>query len=666
MRLTEELILLMLNEDTGYLEMEPGWTFSCVIAGSVIADLAMENRIDADLEKAILIDPTPVGDDLLDPTLDEFAKAKNTHDAQYWVEKNTRRADEILTQTLQRLVNKKVLNYETGGFWSLTKEVKRSKTYPANLKLREEARTRILNVIMDESIPDPRDAILINLLHNCNGFSTILTQEDYTEKLEHIELVCKLDLVGQAISKAVKQSVIDPKIHVKLKANRIPKLSFMDILRQRDFWTGNISKAICGVYEKHGPVVEVPIKVRKKRLVALMGPKANTWVHKHGRFYMRSKDYIEHFERSMGASKSLPGLDGPEHYKMRKSLSTGYSRATLANRLPELIHRCDTSIGRWNQGDVIPGTRTFQNHISSQVSHFTIGIDCSEYVDDLLAYMHRALVVHVQGGLPKLMMYTPRMIKARKSIHRMINDIHASHTPAQRKGKPPDLADYLLDLHRNDPMFLPETDLSFPIAAAMVASIYLGSALAFSIYSMVRDPALYDKVYQEAESIFGNGRQPSDDDFTFDNASVANRLWLECQRAYPVIPWQLRTTMNSCIVEGYKIPANTMILLCQTASHYLDSLYKDPSKFDIDRYLPDREEHMAPGAYAPYGLGTHTCLGHRWVDLQMTVNILMIAHRLKLEIAPADYRLGINPFPTCAPNRKLKFKVVEVRNSAEG
>ena len=131
MRLTEELILLMLNEETGYLEMEPGWTFSCVIAGSVIADLAMENRIDTDLEKAVLIDPTPVGDELLDPALEEFVKAKKTHDAQYWVEKNTKRADEILTRTLERLVEKKVLNYEAGGFWSLTKEIKRSKIYPA-------------------------------------------------------------------------------------------------------------------------------------------------------------------------------------------------------------------------------------------------------------------------------------------------------------------------------------------------------------------------------------------------------------------------------------------------------------------------------------------------------------------------------------------------------
>ena len=47
-RLTEELILLMLNEQSGYLEMVPGWDFSCVMAGAVIADLALESRIDTD------------------------------------------------------------------------------------------------------------------------------------------------------------------------------------------------------------------------------------------------------------------------------------------------------------------------------------------------------------------------------------------------------------------------------------------------------------------------------------------------------------------------------------------------------------------------------------------------------------------------------------------
>ena len=35
MRLAEELILLLLNEDSGYLEQIPSWNLSCVFAGAI-------------------------------------------------------------------------------------------------------------------------------------------------------------------------------------------------------------------------------------------------------------------------------------------------------------------------------------------------------------------------------------------------------------------------------------------------------------------------------------------------------------------------------------------------------------------------------------------------------------------------------------------------------
>ena len=46
----------------------------------------------------------------------------------------------------------------------------------------------------------------------------------------------------------------------------------------------------------------------------------------------------------------------------------------------------------------------------------------------------------------------------------------------------------------------------------------------------------------------------------------------------------------------------------------------------------------------------------------MTVNIMLIAYHLKLDVVPADYQLGFNPFPTSAPNKKLKFRVARIRN----
>ena len=663
-RLTEELILLMLDESSGYLEMVPGWDFSCVMAGAVIADLALEDRIDTDLQSLYLLDATPTGDGLLDPTLQEISKSEDRSDMQFWVERNTSRAEEIVTLTLQRLVDKGVLEYESGGFWTLSRSVSRSGTYPsADGAIRKEAKARILNVVLNDDIPDPRDVILVGLMHTCDGFKNLLSEEDYEEKLERIETVAGMDLVGRSVAAAVKASTVKPKTRPVLLTKPIPKLPVVDILRQRDLLAGNIPKATCRIFEEHGPVVKVPLSMHGQPVVALMGPECNSWVNKQGRFYLRSKDYIQGLEGVFGASRTLPGMDGAEHHKMRKSLRTAYSRATLAKRLPELISLCKDSVGAWNEGDVFGATKTFQNYMSSQVSHLTMGVDCSHFVDDLLAYEHRALVTHVQGAMPKFMLSTPKMRRSRKYVRELLDAIHTSHTPAQRKGKPLDVADAILDLHRNDPQFLPETDITFPFVAAMVASIYLGSALSFAVYAMVNDPDLYAGVRAEADALFGGNREPQAEDFAkLENIDVTHRLFLESERMYPVIPWQLRTVMNQCVVNGFELPPKTRLLICHTATHYSHDLFENPLKFDIDRYLPERWERTTPSAYVPYGLGTHTCLGHRWLELQMVVNLLVIAHHLELQILPENFKMRINPFPTAAPSKKLKFRVARVRH----
>ena len=663
MSLTEELILLMLDEQSGYLEMVPGWDFACVMAGAVIADLALEGRIDTDLESLYLTDATPTGDELLDPTLLDISESEQTSSTQYWIERNTARSEEIVSRTLDRLVEKGVLDYGTGGFWTLSRAVSRSGTYPsADGSTRREAKTRILSTILNDEIPGPRDAILIGLMHTCNWFKLILSEEDYQDSLERIDTLSKLDLVGRTVSEAVREGVVRPKTRRILPTKPIPRLRIVDIFRQRDFLRGNIPKAMYQIFEKYGSVVRVPIRMGGQRVVALLGAEANHWVNKQGRFYLRSKDYIKNFESAFGASRTLPGMDGPEHHKMRKSLRPAYSRAALAQRLPELIGHCKDGIGAWKEGDVFGAAETFQNYISSQVSHLSIGVNCSHYVDDLLAYEHRALITHVQGALPKCMLRTPKMKRGRKYVSTLQHSIHSTHTPAQREGKPQDLADAILELHRNDPQFLPETDIVFPFVASMVASIYLGSSLGFAVYAMVRDPELYQAVRKEADALFGNGHEPQARDFNRNSMDVTHRLFLESERMYPVIPWQLRTVMNQCVIDGFEIPAQTRLLICHTAPHYSADFFKDPLKFDVDRYLPDREEHMTPGAYAPYGLGTHTCLGHRWVELQIAVNLMLIAHHVDLEIVPENYQMGINPFPTAAPNKRLKFRVTEVRN----
>ena len=88
----------------------------------------------------------------------------------------------------------------------------------------------------------------------------------------------------------------------------------------------------------------------------------------------------------------------------------------------------------------------------------------------------------------------------------------------------------------------------------------------------------------------------------------------------------------------------------------MNDLFADPFKFDIDRYVPPRKEHVGTG-YAPYGLGTHTCLGARLTEMYLATDLLLMVHYFAFEIAPKNYKLKISPFPSMSPSKKLKFRI---------
>ena len=69
----EELVLLLLNNESGYFHQVPGWNLNCAVAGAVLGELALATRIDTDTESLFLVDQTETGDSLLDSVLKDIA-----------------------------------------------------------------------------------------------------------------------------------------------------------------------------------------------------------------------------------------------------------------------------------------------------------------------------------------------------------------------------------------------------------------------------------------------------------------------------------------------------------------------------------------------------------------------------------------------------------------
>ena len=192
-------MLLLLDDSGGRFARVPTWSLNYALAGGVLMDLALENRIDTDLEKLVLLDATPVGDSLLDPTLADI-EAGEERDARYWVERTADRAQTIHDESLTRLVSLGILERREDSFlW-----VFRSRRYPViDGKAEREVKLRIMGVLFSDEIPDPRDVVTICLADACGIFKSLLSRQELGRATARIEQVRKLDLIGQAMAQAI-------------------------------------------------------------------------------------------------------------------------------------------------------------------------------------------------------------------------------------------------------------------------------------------------------------------------------------------------------------------------------------------------------------------------------------------------------------------------------
>lgn len=201
LRFPEELMLLILDDEDGRFARVPDRQLRYALAGGVLMDLALENRIDTDLKQLMLVDAAPLGDDLLDPTLADIAAATETHDARFWVERTALRSAEAIREAaLGRLVERGILQRQEDRFlW-----VFRSRRYPAiDDRVEREVKLRIMEILFSDEIPTPRDVVIIGLAHACNLFEQILSAREVEHIAPRIDEVRRLDLISQAMSQAI-------------------------------------------------------------------------------------------------------------------------------------------------------------------------------------------------------------------------------------------------------------------------------------------------------------------------------------------------------------------------------------------------------------------------------------------------------------------------------
>ena len=114
---SEELLVLLLEDEHGTLIPIPRTTIECALAGAVLMDLAFANRIDTDLETLTVTDRTPTGNLILDRTVAKIGVREETTDTRTWIKVLAAEdADRIREQALVKLVQHGIVERQDGSF----------------------------------------------------------------------------------------------------------------------------------------------------------------------------------------------------------------------------------------------------------------------------------------------------------------------------------------------------------------------------------------------------------------------------------------------------------------------------------------------------------------------------------------------------------------------
>ncbi|XP_049872069.1 cytochrome P450 4C1-like isoform X2 [Pectinophora gossypiella] len=182
------------------------------------------------------------------------------------------------------------------------------------------------------------------------------------------------------------------------------------------------------------------------------------------------------------------------------------------------------------------------------------------------------------------------------------------------------------------------------------------AGLNYCLMLLANHKDIQDKIVAELNEVFGD----SDREAKVEDLNALK--YMDCciketLRLYPPVPFIGRTLSEDVVLSGYKVPAGTLCHIHIFDLHRREDLYKNPNKFDPDRFLPENSVGRHAYAYLPFSAGPRNCIGQRFATLELKscVSALLRKFELLPVTTPEDLEFSADLVLRCTKPIYVKF-----------
>jgi cytochrome P450 len=176
-------------------------------------------------------------------------------------------------------------------------------------------------------------------------------------------------------------------------------------------------------------------------------------------------------------------------------------------------------------------------------------------------------------------------------------------------------------------------------------------ALTWTFLLLSRHPEIERRVVEEIREVCGDAPPSGEHLKALD---YTGRVIDEALRLYPPAWLFERQTLVDLELDGYFIPAGSLLAVVPWTLHRHGGYWRNPEGFDPDRFLPERVSARPRYSYLPFGGGPRQCIGVNFALYEAKLILATLLQRYSAELVPAQ-DLTLDAAVTLRPKHGLQM-----------